>query len=262
MMLGAWTPLEWLALAEHELLLFAGVFFLIGLADELVMDITWAWLRLTGRARTLRINRANHRTETLGGPAALLIPAWQEERVLAITIAHALSVWPQRELRIYVGCYRNDDPTAESVLAGARNDPRVRLVVHDRDGPTTKADCLNRLYAAMEADERRRGMCFRMVLQHDAEDMVDSAALGLLDAALAQADFVQLPVLPQPQVASRWIGSHYRNMAQKQTHRVGRLGKPPLTNSITYNRRENRGPGYAVRGRRPVRFLTTAGARL
>jgi adsorption protein B len=61
----------------------------------------------------------------------------------------------------------------------------------------------------MEADERRRGMRFRMVLQHDAEDMVDSAALGLLDAALARADFVQLPVLPQPQAASRWIGSHY-----------------------------------------------------
>ena len=48
-----------------------------------------------------------------------------------------------------------------------------------------------------------------MVLQHDAEDMVDSAALALLDAALARADFVQLPVLPQPQPGSRWIGSHY-----------------------------------------------------
>jgi adsorption protein B len=67
---------------------------------------------------------------------------------------------------------------------------------HDRDGPTTKADCLNCLYAALETDERRSGMRFRMVLLQDAEDMVDPAALGLLDAALAHADFVQLPVLP------------------------------------------------------------------
>lgn len=206
---GAWTPLEWLALAEHELLLFAGVFFLIGLADELAIDLTWLWLRLTGRARTLRIHRDNHRGATLGGPAALLIPAWQEEGVLAKTIAHALAVWPQRELRVYVGCYRNDGATAEAIIAGAGGDPRVRLVVHDRTGPTTKADCLNRLYAAMEADERRRGVRFHMVVQHDAEDMVDSAALGLLDAALERADFVQLPVLPQPQSASRWVGSHY-----------------------------------------------------
>jgi adsorption protein B len=208
MTLGVWRPLEWLALAEHELLLFAGAFFLLGLADELVMDLVWAWLRLRGRARTLRVNRANHRGP-LGGPAALFIPAWQEDQVLASTIAHALTVWPQRELRLYVGCYPNDVGTAEAIMAGAGGDPRVRLVVLDHDGPTTKADCLNRLYAAMEFDERRAGERFRMVLQHDAEDMVDPAALGLLDAAMERADFVQLPVLPQPQPASPWIGSHY-----------------------------------------------------
>jgi adsorption protein B len=61
----------------------------------------------------------------------------------------------------------------------------------------------------MEADERRLGARFRMVLVHDAEDMVDPAALALLDAALARADFVQIPVLPEPQPRSRWIGSHY-----------------------------------------------------
>lgn len=209
MTLGAWTPLEWLALVEHELLLFAGIFFLIGLVDELLVDLVWAWLRLSGRTRTLRIHRDNHRGAELAGPAALFIPAWQEDRVLATTIAHALAAWPQDTLRLYVGCYRNDASTAEAVLVGTRADGRVRLVVHDRDGPTTKADCLNRLYAAMEVDEQRRGMRFRMVLQHDAEDMVDSAALALLDAALERADFVQLPVLPQPQPASRWIGSHY-----------------------------------------------------
>ena len=209
MTLGAWTPLQWLALAEHELLLFAGVFFLIGSLDELVIDLAWAWLRLTGRASTLRIRRENHCSAALAGRAALLIPAWHEGPVLATTIAHALAAWPQQELRLYAGCYRNDAGTAEAVLAGAGDDPRVRLVVHDRDGPTTKADCLNRLYAAMEDDERRCGVRFRMVLIHDAEDMVDPAALALIDAAMARADFVQLPVLPEPQAQSRWIGSHY-----------------------------------------------------
>jgi adsorption protein B len=48
-----------------------------------------------------------------------------------------------------------------------------------------------------------------MVLLHDAEDMVDPAALGLMDRAIDEAEFVQLPVLPEPQSASRWIGSHY-----------------------------------------------------
>ena len=171
MFLGSWAPLVWLALAEHELLLFAGVFFLVGLADELAVDCTWAWLRLTGRAKTLRITRANHDSTPLAAPAALLIPAWQEEQVIGTTIAHALSVWPQRDLTIYAGCYRNDAATAEAICRGAGNDLRARLVIHDNDGPTTKADCLNRLYAAMQHDEQRRGRRFRMVLLHDAEDM-------------------------------------------------------------------------------------------
>ena len=94
-------------------------------------------------------------------------------------------------------------------MSGAGGDSRVRLVVHDRDGPTTKADCLNRLYDALESDEQRAGSLFRMVLLHDAEDVVDPAALGLLDAAMDHADFVQLPVLPQPQAKSPFVGSHY-----------------------------------------------------
>jgi len=132
MFLGAWTPLQWVALAEHELLLFAGVFFLLGAVDELAIDLAWVWLRLTGRARTLRIERRNHIAAPLAGPAALLIPAWREERILATTIAHALAAWPQRELRLYAGCYRNDAATGEAIVSGAAGDPRVRLVVHDR----------------------------------------------------------------------------------------------------------------------------------
>jgi adsorption protein B len=209
MVLEAWTPLEWLALAERELLLFAAIFFLIGALDELAIDLVWVWLRVTGRARTARFERAEQEGRPLAGRAALLIPAWHEERLIAGTIGHALAAWPQKDLTVYVGCYRNDRATAQAIIAGALGDPRVRLVIHDRDGPTTKADCLNRLYAAIEADEARCGHDYRMIVLHDAEDAVDPAALGLLDAAIDHADFVQLPVLPEPQRASRFVGSHY-----------------------------------------------------
>lgn len=110
-------------------------------------------------------------------------------------------------MEVYVGVYRNDLATAEAVIRGAAEDLRVRLVFHGRDGPPTKADCLNRLYVAMAEDELRSGKRVRSVILHDPEDMVDSAALGLLDGALDDADFVQLSVLPEAQPASRWIGS-------------------------------------------------------
>ena len=204
--LSAW---QWLAMVEHELLLFAAIFFLVGALDEFLIDIVWAWLRLTGRARTRTISRERLAHRSLAGHAAILIPAWREAKVIGHTIAHALQAWAQADMTIYVGVYRNDPESLSAAASGANGDPRVRLVVHGEDGPTTKADCLNRLYLAMEQDERRLGRPVRLVLLQDAEDMVDPAALGLVDEAIDRAEFVQLPVLPIPQPKSRWIGSHY-----------------------------------------------------
>jgi len=205
--IGGFTLAEWLVLVEHELLLFAGIFFLLGALDELAVDMAWLWLRLTGRARTPPAEVAED--SPLHGPAAIFIPAWREAEVIGATIVHALAVWPQAELRLYAGCYRNDGATAEAIRAAARGDRRLRLVIHDRNGPSTKADCLNRLYRALQEDERRSGTTARMVVLHDAEDMVDPAALALLDRAIGTAELVQLPVLPVPVRGARWISGHY-----------------------------------------------------
>ena len=201
------SPWEWLVLVQHELLLFAGVFFLIGAIDELGLDCLWLWLRLTGKARTRTFDTPTK--EELAGMAAVFIPAWRESAVIGTTIAHALSVWPQTQLRIYVGCYQNDPETMDAVIDAARSDSRVRLIILDHAGPTTKADCLNRLYQALKEDEERSGQSARMVVLHDAEDMVDPAALTLLDKGIDEAELVQLPVLPLPLASSRWIAGHY-----------------------------------------------------
>lgn len=206
---GGYHLWEWLALGGYELLLFAAVFFLIGALDDLTLDFSYLWMRLTGRIRTLKVNRADLRAAPLAGQAVVMIAAWQEECVIGATIAHALQSWPQEDVRIYVGCYRNDPATAHAVISAAMGDPRLRLVIHDRDGPSSKADCLNRTYAALCEDERRSGVTARMVMLHDAEDMVDAGALALLDQAMDNADFAQIPVLPERQAGSRWVAGHY-----------------------------------------------------
>lgn len=206
---AGWELWQWLAVFQHELLLFAGVFFLIGAIDDLAVDAVYFWRRLTGRAQTLRVDGEKLSDEVLCGPVAIFIPAWHEDAVIADTISHALKVWRQPNITLYVGCYPNDPGTMAAVIQAAPGDSRLRLVIHDRAGPTTKADCLNRLYRALEADERRSGRPARMVLFHDAEDLVDPAGLALLDRAIGVADFAQLPVLPMPRIDSRWIGSHY-----------------------------------------------------
>ncbi len=201
---------QWLSLLQHELLLFAGVFFLIGAFDDLAVDLMWLWLKCTGRGRCERIDRQKYSQHKLKRSAAIFLPAWSESKVIGDTITHLLKAWPQDGLRLYVGCYRNDPSTIAAVTASAGADPRLRLVIHNRLGPTTKGDCLNRLYLAMRDDERRMGGLFGFVVFQDAEDLVDPAALSLLDQAVWDgADFAQLPVEPLVQSRSRFIGSHY-----------------------------------------------------
>lgn len=200
--------LRWMQMARHELLLFAAFWFVVGAFDELMVDVAWLALRLTGRAKAVRLPG---RCEglPLQGRAAVLVPAWQEAEVIGAMIRHTLSAWPQWQLSLYVGCYRNDAATLASAIAAAGNDPRLRIVIHDAHGPTTKADCLNRLYGAVEADEARSGVPFSSVILQDAEDMVHPAGLAVIDRALGEADFVQLPVRPEIQPGAPWISGHY-----------------------------------------------------
>lgn len=209
MLNAQFTTSEWLALAHYELLLFAAAFFAIGLLDELAVDLCFLWLRLTGRAKTRRVDESSLPQDRLSGLAAVFIPAWREDAVIAPTLVHALSAWPHGNLRIYVGCYRNDPATVASATVAARRDSRLRLVILDADGPTSKPHCLNRLYSALKTDEERLGQTAHMVVLHDAEDMVDPAAMPLLDHAIWNADFVQLPVMALPPSDSLWIASHY-----------------------------------------------------
>ena len=203
------TGEQWFLLVHRELLLFTAAFFAIGVLDELALDFSYLWLRFGKRVRTPDMAEHLLPQRILAGDAAVFIPAWQESAVIGPTIAHLLASWRYDNLRLYVGCYRNDPLTIASVVAAARGDSRVRLVINGADGPTSKADCLNRLYGALREDEARSGREARMVVLHDAEDMVDPAALALLDLAMWEADFVQLPVIALPQSGSRLVGSHY-----------------------------------------------------
>ena len=194
--------------ARHELLLFAAFWFIVGALDEIAVDLAWLWLRLTGQGRTERLPRRCE-GQPLSGRAAVIVPAWREAEVIGAMVRHTLDTWPQWQLSLYVGCYRNDPATLAAVVAAARDDPRLRIVIHENLGPTTKADCLNRLYRALAEDEARSGVAFAMVVIQDAEDMVHPAGLPAMDRAMKRADFVQLPVRPEIHPGSRWISAHY-----------------------------------------------------
>jgi adsorption protein B len=122
-------------------------------------------------------------------------------------LAHAQAAFGEADYRLYVGCYPNDPATIAAVRAAAG--PRVRLVIGPAPGPTSKADCLNRIWEQMLADEAEEGRQFKAVVLHDAEDVVHSAELPLFDALIERHDLVQLPVVPLVDPRSRFVSGHY-----------------------------------------------------
>lgn len=192
--------LEWLDVVARELALFAGVGLLIGGLDDLLVDLSYAGMRLFRPHRRLTV------ADLSPGPPtrfALFVPAWDEADVIGPMLTSALRRLRGAEYRIFVGCYPNDQATIAAVHAIA--DERVRLAVGPRPGPTTKADNLNALWAAYQAGDWPADA----VVLHDAEDMLHPDELVVLGALLDDHDVVQLPVLPIPARGSPLLSGHY-----------------------------------------------------
>lgn len=198
----AW--LEWLVLgAGHELMLFASVgILLIGL-DDLLFDGHW----LLARSRTAP--RLYGDSARLDGRLAIFVPAWEEARVLPAMLRRTLAAWDGEDFRLYVGCYPNDAATLFAVSPLVARDPRLRLVIGERDGPTTKGDNLNRMWSALGEDERAEAMRFAAIVLHDAEDHVHAEELTLYRRMLVDHAMVQIPVVPFVGSGAAWIGGHY-----------------------------------------------------
>jgi adsorption protein B len=192
--------------AARETMVFAVAGFVVGGLDDLVVDLAYftraAW-RWRTHGPTLDALPAPER------PIAIFVPAWDEAAVIGPMLRTALSRWPHTGLRIYVGAYPNDRATISAIAAVAVEDARVRLVICDHPGPTTKADCLNSLWAAMIAEETGGLPTAAAVVLHDAEDVVHAGELAVFDHLIGRYDAVQLPVLPLADARSRWIGGTY-----------------------------------------------------
>ncbi len=206
-------PLFFVAICEfimREAALFAALGFLVLGAGDLAVDCIWIGLglkrRLTRRAAPA-VSTATLAPAKRPGRLAIFTPAWDESAVIGAMLAHARDAFGDVPHVHYIGCYPNDPATAAAVWAYAG--PRVRLVIGPAPGPTSKADCLNRIWDRMIEDEEADGCAFKAVVLHDAEDVVHSAELGLFDALIERFDLVQLPVLPLIDPASRWIAGHY-----------------------------------------------------
>ena len=191
----------------RESMLFAATGLLIGGIDDLLIDLIFIIRRLT------RAPQGRRTFDTLPPPAhpgsfAIFVAAWDEEAVIGGMLSAAVARLDHPDYRLYVGVYPNDPATIAAASAVARSDPRIRIVIGPRDGPTTKADCLNTLWRRLVSDDAVEGHRTKAVVLHDAEDVVHPAELAVFDTLIEGKSVVQLPVLPLIRSGS-WVSGHY-----------------------------------------------------
>jgi len=143
------------------------------------------------------------------GTIAIFVPAWNESNVIGAMLHNCLSTWQRGDYNIFVGTYPNDPASIAAVAKVAEQDNRIRLVILPHDGGTTKADCLNHLWAAMLRDESAHNMQYKAIVLHDAEDVVHADEIRLYDRMIDRFAMVQLPVRPLISQQSLWIAGHY-----------------------------------------------------
>lgn len=204
---GLWL-IDALGIAVRELMLFAAIGVLIIGLDDLLVDLLYVLTlrkrRAQQKAMTERIKASPQNT-----PLAVFVPAWQEASVIGAMLSATIRAWGVDGYRLYIGSYPNDPATGHAIADAAAKGGPITPVLLDHEGPTTKADCLNALWRAMERDEAALGIRYAGVVIHDAEDMVDPDELRWFGALLADHAMIQLPVVPLVDQRSQWISGHY-----------------------------------------------------
>ena len=162
--------------------------------DDLYLDLLYWFLRRRHRSKFPDFSKMYDKAEK---PIAVMLGAWRESGVIGRTLSYAIGNLKYKNFRIFVGVYPNDLETIRIVREISLKDSRVKLCVNPQDGPTTKADNLNCLYAAISDFEKSFGE-FEIILVHDAEDFIHPYSMKLYNFLIGYNGYhgIQIPVIP------------------------------------------------------------------
>ncbi|MFM0290916.1 glycosyl transferase family protein [Paraburkholderia megapolitana] len=165
--------------------------------DDLFID-AWYWTRTLYRRFTVKRIYKPLTTAQLyqreEQPIAIMVPAWHEYDVIAAMLEDLVRVVDYRNYVVFVGTYQNDPQTIAEVDRMRRRYKQLQRVEVPHDGPTCKADCLNRVIQAILRHESEADIEFAGVVLHDSEDVLHPVELKFFNYLLPRKDMIQLPV--------------------------------------------------------------------
>lgn len=198
---------------ELAVLLLA-LIFLIGSLDDLILDLVHFLFKLKPKKVSMEEYLQWKKTEE--SPIAVMIPAWQEYDVLEAMVRTNLKRLQYENFHWFIGVYPNDEKTLKIALEMENLFPeKITVVVNNLPGPTSKAQCLNRILQVMtdgihRAEENNETPWIpRFIAIHDAEDVIHPLSFKAINAQDADMDFIQVPIFSLPVPTSQWVAGTY-----------------------------------------------------
>ena len=189
----------------------AVVFFVSGL-DDFFIDMYYAVRTVYRRLFVLPRYRPLTEAQLLSSteqPVAIMIPAWQESKVIRQMLENTIRTLNYANYHIFVGTYPNDPDTQREVEAAREQFDNVHRIVCPKDGPTNKADCLNWVYQGIRLFEKEHHRQFAIFDMEDSEDLVHPLSLKLFNHLIPRKDMIQLVVLPLEVKWQNFTEGHY-----------------------------------------------------
>jgi adsorption protein B len=178
--------------------------------DDVFVDIYYWCLKIFGHQDAKdRAFARSLRADVPERPFAIMVPAWKEHDVIFSMVATNSRLIAYNNTHYFIGVYRNDEATINEVIRLQSIYKNVQIVVVPRDGPTSKADCLNLVLAAILDHESKIGEKFAGIALHDAEDFIHPHEMKVFNALIGKFDFIQLPVFSFSQPLRDVVGGIY-----------------------------------------------------
>ena len=185
----------------------------ISSADDVFIDLYYWCLRFIGgqNAKDRVLARSVQETTRLRErPFGIMVPAWAEHDVIYSMVATNSRLLTYRNYHYFIGVYQNDRATIEEARRAQRDCANVHIVTVPRDGPTSKADCLNMILLGILEYEVKLGEHFAGIVLHDAEDFIHPHEIAVFNSLIGTSfDFVQLPVFSFKQSLRDVVGGIY-----------------------------------------------------
>ncbi len=179
---------------SYEILTYTlGIIFLISGSDDLLIDLVHFFKRIKVKKLNAKewkaIDQKPERT------IAIMVPAWEEYDVIDAMVRTNIARIRYDNYQWFLGVYPNDEKTKAIALnLKAQFPEQVNVVVADRNGPTTKAHCLNNIFEVIKnrANSSNGRWMPEYIAIHDAEDVIHPDSLKAVNSMYE--DFIQIPV--------------------------------------------------------------------